>query len=177
LNDSNDDGGAGDGTAGAGDGTAGAGAAPAAPGPANPDTISAVQTALGAEYAAVWCYTLVTAFLANQLQSTAQHDLDLHRARRDATIRLLADNRVAPAVAEPAYRTPAPVTDSNSAIRLVLSAENDAASAWHSVIERCDDPGLRRIAQDGLTEAATLGARWSVQLNNNPAVPPFPGRS
>jgi hypothetical protein len=149
---------------------------PTGPAP-NPETTAAVQTALGAEYAAIWTYTLITAFLDADLQTLAQQDVDAHRARRDATIRLLTDYRVPPAPAEPAYWTPAPVTDSSSAVRLAVSAESDASAAWCSVLERCDDQGLRHIALDGLTDSAVRGAHWSAGLGSSPVVPAFPGRS
>lgn len=149
---------------------------PTGPSP-SPDTIDAVQTALSAEYAAVWSYTLVTAFLDDDLKPAAQRDLQIHRARRDATIRLLTDHGVGARSAEPAYRTPRPVTDSDSAVALLISAETDVAAAWHSVIERCDSPGLRRTALDGLTEGATLLARWSVESGVKPPVPALPGQS
>jgi hypothetical protein len=148
---------------------------PGAP-PPDPVTTAAVQTALGTEYAAVWCYSLVEAFLPEILDRRARQDLAAHRARRDLTIRLLTDYGVRPVPAEPAYRIPIPVTDQTSAMRLVVAAESDAAAAWRSVLERCDDPGLRRMSLDGLTEAAVRGARWSEQLGTKPVVPPFPGR-
>jgi hypothetical protein len=144
--------------------------------PPDPVTTAAVQTALGAEHAAVWCYGLVEAFLSDTLDQRAQEDLTAHRARRDLTVRLLADYGVTPVSGEPAYRTPTPVTDQNSAMRLVVTAETDAAAAWRSVLERCDDQGLRRMALDGLNDAAVRGARWSQQLGSTPLVPVFPGR-
>jgi len=143
----------------------------------DPLTTTAVQTALSTEYAAVWCYSLVEAFLPEALDKHAREDLTAHRVRRDATIRLLTDSGVRPVPAEPAYRTPAPVTDQTSAMRLVVTAESDAAAAWRSVLERCDDPGLRRVALDGLTDAAVRGGRWSQQLGTKPVVPAFPGRA
>jgi hypothetical protein len=143
----------------------------------DPVTTSAVQTALSTEYAAVWCYSLVEAFLPETLDKHAREDLTAHRVRRDATIRLLTDSGVRPIPAEPAYRTPAPVTDQTSAMRLVVTSESDAAAAWRSVLERCDDPGLRRVALDGLTDAAVRGSRWAEQLGDKPAVPVFPGRA
>ncbi|HZZ46504.1 MAG TPA: ferritin-like domain-containing protein [Pseudonocardia sp.] len=149
---------------------------PAGPAP-NPDTTDAVQTALSAEYAAVWSYTLVTAFLSDSLKPAAQRDLQAHRARRDATIRLLTDHGVGARAAEPAYRTPRPVTDSDSAVALLMSAETDVAAAWRSVIERCDSPGLRRTALDGLTEGATLLARWAVESGVKPPIAALPGQS
>jgi hypothetical protein len=142
----------------------------------DPVTTAAVQTALRTEHAAVWCYGLAGAFLATQADRRAEQDLAAHRARRDATIRLLTDYGVVPSPTEPAYGTPEPVTDQRSAITLLVTAESDAAAAWRSVLERCDDGGLRRMALDGLTEAAVRGARWSGQLDDVPPIPVFPGR-
>jgi hypothetical protein len=150
--------------------------APPPPTPADPATTDAVQTALGTEHAAVWCYALIAAFLTADLDRAAQQDLVAHRARRDATIRLLSDAGVTPEAAEPAYRTPAPVTDQNSAVRLAIAAESDSAAAWHSVLERCDDPGLRHTALDALVDAAVRQARWSSRLGVSQVAPPFPGQ-
>jgi hypothetical protein len=140
------------------------------------DTAAAVQTALGAEHAAVWCYGLAAAFLPAQLDQHARADSTAHRARRDATSTLLTDAGLHPVAAEPAYRTPKPVTDQSSAVALALTAESDAAAAWRSVLERCDDPNLRRAALDGLSDAATRAAYWADRAGSHPLVPDFPGR-
>jgi hypothetical protein len=142
----------------------------------DPVTTGAVQAALGSEHAAVWCYGLAQAFLPRTLDLRAREDLAAHRARRDLTIRLLTDYGVPAAPAEPAYQIPVPVSDQVSAMKLLVAAESDAAAAWRSVLERCDDQGLRRMALDGLTDAAIRGGRWSEQLGTKPVVPPFPGR-
>jgi hypothetical protein len=147
----------------------------AGPPPPDPETTAAVQTALGAEHAAVWCYGLAGAFLKSDLDRQAEEDLTAHRARRDTTIRVLTDSGVEPVPAEPAYRVPAPVTDQASATRLVATAESDAAAAWRSVLEHCDDRALRQMALDALVDAAVRGARWSARLDAKPVVPPFPG--
>lgn len=142
----------------------------------DPDTAAALQTALGAEHAAVWCYALVTAFLPGDLDQRAREDTTAHRARRDATIRLLTDAGQRPVAAEPAYRTPFPVIDQPAAVRLATAAEADSAAAWRSVLARCDDPGLRRAAMDGLTDSAVRGARWTGLAGTRPTVPTFPGQ-
>jgi hypothetical protein len=158
-----------------------AGAPPSGRPTPDPDTTAAVQTALRAEYAAVWTYTLITAFLpptASDLRTQLQRDLDAHRSRRDATIRLLTDYGVTPVGSEAAYRTPDAVTDSRSAQRLAVSAESDAAAAWRSVLSRCNASGLRHTALDGLTDAAVRGAVWAAGLGDvTPVVPEQPGQS
>jgi hypothetical protein len=117
----------------------------------------------------------MAAFLAAPLERWTRMDSDAHRARRDACVRLLIDAGRRPLAAEPAYRTPSPVTDQTTAIQLAQAAEHDVAAAWHSVLERCDDPGLRRTALDGLTDAATRGARWASRSSTRPLVPAMPG--
>lgn len=143
----------------------------------DPDTAAAVQAALGAEHAAIWCYGLATAFLPSALDERARVDSGAHRARRDATVALLTEAGLRPVPAEPAYRTPTPVSDPASATALALAAESDAAAAWRSVLERCDDAGLRRAALDGLSDAALRGAFWAGRSGTRPVVPDFPGRA
>ena len=133
----------------------------------DPDTAAAVQAALGAEHAAIWCYGLATAFLPSALDE---------RARVDSGA-LLTEAGLRPVPAEPAYRTPTPVSDPASATALALAAESDAAAAWRSVLERCDDAGLRRAALDGLSDAALRGAFWAGRSGTRPVVPDFPGRA
>jgi hypothetical protein len=142
-----------------------------------PEATAAVQTALRTEHAAVWSYGLIAAFLPASLDPRAKEDLAAHRARRDATMRLLADSGVPSVAAEPAYRTPNPVTDQESAMRLAVAAEADSAAAWEAVLGSCDDQGLRHAALDGLSDAAVRGGRWSEQLGESPPVPPFPGHT
>lgn len=141
------------------------------------DAADAVQVALGAEHAAVWSYGLVAAFLPSSLERWTRSDADTHRARRDAAVRLLTDAGLRPAAAEPAYRTPSPVTDQATAIALAQAAEHDTAAAWHSVLEHCDEPDLRRTALDALVDAATRGARWAAKAGTRPLVPALPGET
>ena len=78
--------------------------------------------------------------------------------------------------AQPAYRTPQPVTDGRSAAELLMTAETDAAAAWRFVLERGADRALRRAGLDALTDTATRCARWRAVVGATPAVPVFPGR-
>jgi hypothetical protein len=141
------------------------------------DTADAVQAALGTEHAAVWSYGLIAAFLDQPLERWTRMDADAHRARRNTIVSLLTDAGRRPVPSEAAYRTPSPVTDQDTAIALAQAAEHDCAAAWHSVLQRCDDPALRRTALDGLTDAATRGARWASRSRTRPLVPALPGES
>lgn len=141
------------------------------------DAADALQTALGTENAAVWCYGLAAAFLGQKPEEWARADADSHRAVRDDTSGLLTAGGQRPAAAEPAYRTPSPVNDERSAVELAVAAESDVAAAWHSVIARCDEADLRGTALAALTYAATRAARWNHQNGSASLVAALPGRA
>ncbi|MGH3898678.1 MAG: ferritin-like domain-containing protein [Pseudonocardiaceae bacterium] len=138
--------------------------------------VDALQAALAAEHAAVWAYGLAGAFVADELAGKLDEAAVAHQARRDATERTLIDAGARPVPAEPGYLSPGPVTDAASALRLVITAETDAAAAWRSVVERSPaDPGLRGAALDALTRAAVRATRWRATAGITPATVPFPG--
>lgn len=138
--------------------------------------VDALQPALAAEHAAVWAYGLAGAFLADSLADQQAEAAAAHRARRDATERLLLDAGAQPVPPEPGYLTPEPVTDAASALRLAITVETDAAEAWRSVIERSQaEPTLRRAALDALTTAAVRATRWRVVAGDEPPTVTFPG--
>lgn len=136
---------------------------------------AAIQQALGAEHAAVWCYTLAIAFLDPQLRGPARTDADAHRDLRTLIARTLSDLGSQPVSAQPAYATPEPVTDAASAARLLVVAETDTLAAWRSVMERTTDRRLRKAALDALISATVRCARWRGVVGADPAVPELPG--
>ncbi|MGH3905563.1 MAG: ferritin-like domain-containing protein [Pseudonocardiaceae bacterium] len=138
--------------------------------------VDALQSALAAEHAAVWAYGLAGAFLTGEPAEQLAETAAAHRARRDATERALLDAGAQPVPAEPGYRTPEPVTDAASALRLAIIAETDAAEAWRSVIERSPaEADVRRAALDALTEAAVRATRWRAAAGETPPTVTFPG--
>jgi uncharacterized protein DUF4439 len=140
------------------------------------DAAAATQDALGAEHAALWVYGLVSAFLSDAYKASALEAKNAHRARRDATELLLSGAGQAPRSAEPAYVLPQPVTDSASAVAVIVVAEAEATVAWRAVLERTDDKQLRALALGGLTESAVWATRWRVAGGQSPATPPMPGK-
>jgi len=138
--------------------------------------VEAAQQALGAEHAAVWVYGLVSAFLPNSLNKAVTEGITAHRARRDATERLLASAGVAPRPAEAAYLPPAPVSNQASAINLLVTAETDTCVAWRAVLDRTDDAALRRAGLEALTSAAVRAVRWRKAAGTSPSVTPMPGQ-
>jgi Domain of unknown function (DUF4439) len=149
-------------------------ASSAAPMPA--DSQDAVQRALGAEHAAVWVYGLVSAFLPAEFDAAVTAGMTAHRARRDATARLLAASGATPRPAEPAYLPPQPVTDQDSALGVLVTAEADAGVAWRAVLDRTDDATLRRSALESLTAAAVWATRWRLAAGLAPAATALPGQ-
>ncbi len=138
-------------------------------------TIAALQAALAAEHAAVWAYGLIAAYLPAEFAGAVAEAAMAHRARRDATERLLSDVGVEPVAAEPAYRVPAPVDGTAGALRLAVTAETDAAQTWRSAIERSSVPRVRAAALDALTGAAVRAARWRDRAGDETVTVPFPG--
>lgn len=139
------------------------------------DTRSAVQAVLGAEHAAVWSSGLASAYLPPGDQGALAQAALAHRERRDALVALCEAAGVAPAPAAAAYATPRPVTDAASAAALLVVAEDDVAVGWRAVLERTDDPQLRRLGVPAVVSSADVGVRWRRLSGTQPLVPPFPG--
>ncbi|WP_219416728.1 ferritin-like domain-containing protein [Pseudonocardia nigra] len=135
----------------------------------------ALQDALAAEHAAIWCYTLALAFLPPDQIDQARQDAEAHRELRGAVETTLTDLGERPVSALPAYATPEPVEDAASAAALAVVAETDALAAWRSVMERTEDRALRQAALDAMTDGTLRCARWRVVVGTPPAIPVFPG--
>lgn len=140
------------------------------------DATNALQDALAAEHAALWCYGLVVVYLGPQQGAQARADAEAHRLLRGGVETTLTQIGARAVSAQPAYATPQPVTDAASAAALALVAETDALAAWRSVLERTIDRPLRQAALTALTAGTLRAARWRVVLGTPPAIPPFPGR-
>jgi hypothetical protein len=137
---------------------------------------NAIGSALGAENAAVWVYGVSTAFAGTgPVQSAINEGMTNHRARRDSAEGLLQDaGRSVPAT-EAAYSLPNQVTDQQSAITALITAENDCQVGWRSVLENTANADLRRTALDALTTSATRATRWRITIGTQPSAQPFPG--
>jgi hypothetical protein len=138
-------------------------------------SVEAVQQALGSEHAAIWVYGLVSAFLPAAFNAALTEGATAHRARRDATERVLAASSVTPEPAEAAYVPPQPVTDQASGLAVLALAESDTSVAWRAVLEHTDDPDLRRSALDALTGSAVRATRWRKAAGTSPAATAMPG--
>ncbi|MCP2234435.1 ferritin-like domain-containing protein [Prauserella halophila] len=135
-----------------------------------------LQQALAAEHAAEWVYTTVTAFLPGSYENGLTAGGEAHRDRRTACETLLRAAGATPRSAQPAYSGDDPVSDRDSAVRLVIDAETDATRAWHGVLERTDDAGLRDVATQALVGSATRATSWRLDAGDTPAAVALPGR-
>jgi hypothetical protein len=136
----------------------------------------ALQVALGAEHAALWCYSFAGAFLAEPQLGQARRDADVHRQLRSRVEQTLSQIGQRPVSAQPAYATPQPVTDAASAARLVEVAESDCLTSWRALMEQTTDQGLRQAGLTALSDGAVRCARWRTVVGTTPAIPVFPGR-
>jgi hypothetical protein len=139
------------------------------------EAIAPLQKALDAEHAAVWVYSLVSAFLPANYAPGVNDGAAEHQDRRDACVRMLDAAGATPDGAEPAYITPKPVTDATSAKSVVASAEADAAAAWRGVLEGTDDQNLRAVALNALLGSTRRGTRWREAANETPTAIALPG--
>ncbi|MBZ4324613.1 DUF4439 domain-containing protein, partial [Streptomyces huiliensis] len=77
----------------------------------DPAVLTAAQTALAAEHAAVYGYGVVGARAAEERAQEAREAYEAHRARRDAMRRAVRALGGTPAAADAAYALPFPVPD------------------------------------------------------------------
>lgn len=139
------------------------------------DTRNAALAALAAEHAAIWCHGLATAYLTGADAAALTDAAQVHRDRRDALIALCEADGVTPVTAAAGYATPEPVTDAASAATMLAAAETDCVGGWRALLERTDDPGLRRAGVDAVVGSTAAGTRWRVLAGITPVVPTFPG--
>ena len=135
----------------------------------------ALQATLGAEHAALWCYSLAVAFLVEPQQGQARRDADVHRELRGRIEQTLTQLGQRPVSAQPAYATPQPVTDPASAARLAVVAETDCLTSWRALLEQTTDQGLREAGLKALTDATAAARGGARSVGATPVVPVFPG--
>lgn len=139
------------------------------------ETVTALQTALSAEQAAVWAYGLVAAYDKDDAAMVEQNRSG-HLLRRDATAARLVAGGASVTEPAPAYSTPVTPTDAGTARQLAQAIESDAAAGWRLVLGSTDDAELRGFALTGLSDAAVRLAMWKKVAGATPVTVPFPGQ-
>ncbi|MBE9374321.1 ferritin-like domain-containing protein [Saccharopolyspora sp. HNM0983] len=141
-----------------------------------PEAVEALRSALQAEHAALWTCGLATAFAGAERVSSAVHEATAqHERLRDGAEQALRRIGQTPPAARPAYDVGSRPEDENSMIRVLITAETDCQVGWRSVLDTAGDRGVRELALDGLTTAATRATRWRITVGERPAAAPLPG--
>ena len=139
------------------------------------DQVERLRATLAAEYAALYAYGRLGVWLEKELRPVAHDAEAAHRARRDAVVMRLLQRGVKAPVAEAAYALPAPVTDQASALKLAIMIEERTAAIWRAaLIDTTGDD--RRLAVDGLIDAAIRATRFRKAAGVTPTTVAFPGR-
>ncbi len=141
-------------------------AAGASPASGSAPALSALQTALAGEYAAIYAYGVVGGQLAAHAAgpsrlAQAHAGLTLHSARRDQLIAMI---RVAGGAADPGaggYVVPFPVASIASARRLASTIESRCAGNYAQLVSALGPPGARGVPLTWLLDAARRQASWS----------------
>lgn len=144
--------------------------------PMDKEAIAALQAALAAEHAALWAYGLVAAYDAAD-SSTISGMLDAHQVVRDSAADMVVRGGGTPVGPEAAYTPPKPVTNPTSARALALIIEEDCAAAWRTVIGSTDDPVLRGLSLNILTDTAGRMVTWNKLAKAKKITIAFPGQS
>lgn len=142
-----------------------------APAPATPSTsgsgngggtvaqVSALQTALADEHAAVYGYGVLGVRLTGAQRAAAQNAYDTHRARRDVLITLIEAASAAPVAAAPAYVLPFPVVTAADAAKLAARLEERLGAAYADMVQAAEG-NTRRTGLEWLTDSAVRAVRW-----------------
>jgi hypothetical protein len=136
--------------------------------PVTTDEISVLQAALAAEYAAIYGYGVVGAYLTGRERSEATSDWRLHQDARDTLTGMIAVLGATPAAASAAYDLPFTVTSATSARRLAVVLEQGVTRAYLGVVA-ADNAKLRAFGALAMQVPANRAIAWGA----SPAA--FPG--
>ncbi len=136
--------------------------------------VAALQAALAGEYAAVYGYGVVGARGRPSDRPEALRALAWHQAQQPLLTAALATAGATPAVAEPAYPLPFPVTSATAAVRLAATLEQRVAATYADLVAAAEEPE-RTVAAEALAACAARAARWSGVSEAFPGLPEWAG--
>jgi Domain of unknown function (DUF4439) len=125
-----------------------------------PGTVRALQSALAAEYAAVYGYGVVGAHLTGSQQATATTDWVAHQVARDrleAMLRSAGSSQ--PTAAAVAYQLPAPVRNAREAVALAVVLEDRIATAYLGLVA-LSSTAIREYGAQQVQASALRAAAW-----------------
>ena len=121
--------------------------------------VTALQSALAAEHAAIYGYGVVGAHLAGAGQAAATSDWIAHQVARDDLESMLRSLGTQPQAAAAAYRLPGPVLTARDAVSLAIVIEDRVATAYLGLVA-VSAPAVRHFGAVRLRAAALSAARW-----------------
>jgi hypothetical protein len=138
------------------------------------DDVTALQTCLAAEHAAVYGYGAVGGRLAgtkatDDIVDRADQAYEWHRSQRDLLDHRLRDLGSDPIAAEPAYALPITPETVGQCERLARYVENRCSAAYAYAVGLAA-PDRRGLLVANLGQSALLAAEWGARLTA------FPGR-
>ena len=133
-------------------------------------SVSALQSALAAEHAAVYGYGVAGAMLAGTSQANARADWTAHQVARDTLGTMLARLGATPVAASPAYHLPSPVTSPTQAAKLAATLEEGVTRAYLGLVA-VSTPSLRNFAAQAMQTAANRALAWSGTTTAFPGMP------
>ena len=139
-----------------------------------PDRVRALLTALvEAQHAAVYGYAVLGARLDEERRQQARDASDVHRVARDTLSGRLRDLGAPVPASLPAYDVE--VADPPAALGLAVRLEEGLGVRWRDLVGGTDDPALRRLGVEGLTQAAVRAAQWRRLAGAGSPTVAFPG--
>lgn len=135
--------------------------------------MTAVDTGLAAEYAAIYAYGAAAVHLGGDPRSRAESLDAEHRSRRDALLDFYGEQGLEAAPPEASYDV-GTIADAESAKELLLQVEQDVTTTWRAGTA-ADDPDERQLCLDMHTASAVSLARWKLAIGQSVA-DPWPGR-
>jgi Domain of unknown function (DUF4439) len=126
-------------------------------------TVTALQSALAAEHAAVYGYGVVGAYLTGGQQATATTDWVAHQVARDRLEAMLRSaGRSQPTAAAVAYQLPMPVRNAREAVALAVVLEERITTAYLGLVALSNaairDYGAQQVQASALRAAAWRGS-------------------
>lgn len=135
----------------------------------------ALGDALRSEYAAIFGYGVVSAYISGARNSSIAEVWSAHRSRRNRIIHLIESSGEKTPLPELAYTSQDKVWDNLTAIQLAARIEDDCSVAWSRALQQCTTPECRKLAMQALLHTAEWTTRWRMAAGTSPAIDPLPG--
>jgi hypothetical protein len=135
--------------------------------------MTAVDTGLAAEYAAIFAYGALTVHLDGDPRALAEELESEHRARRDALLDYYDAHGLEAAPSETGYDIDR-VADAEGAQEVLLGVEQSVTTAWRAGVA-ATEPSEREICLRMYADSAVSLARMRL-ATGRPVADPWPGR-